>query len=102
MRLFGNQLIKMRQEQHLKVGELAALLGCHPSYITHLEKGRRHPPRLEDLNRLATAMKLSEQDQRILQQAAIWTAAVTRVEDLGFAPADLLLREASSNLFEQN
>ncbi len=101
MRLFGNQLIKLRQERHLRVGELAALLGCHPSYITHLEKGRRHPPRIEDLQRLATVMCLSDHDQQILQRAAIWTAAVIRVEDLGFAPADSLLHEASANLFEQ-
>ncbi|HCP77524.1 MAG: hypothetical protein CML16_17270 [Pusillimonas sp.] len=101
MRLFGNQLVKMRQERNLRVGELAALLGCHPSYITHLEKGRRHPPRIEDLRRLAMAMHLSAPDLQTLQQAAIWTAAVTRVEDLGFSPADTLLHDAASNLFDQ-
>ena len=39
LRVFGNDLAALRRSKGLSVGQLATRLGCHPSYITHVEKG---------------------------------------------------------------
>lgn len=101
MRSFGNQLLKLRKERNLTVAALGKLIGSHPSHITRLEKGQRFPPRIEELQRLATAMGLSEPELLALQRAAIWTVAVMRVQDLGFEPAEALLYKAASNMFDK-
>lgn len=52
-KLFGDQLKKVRQEKGLSQEKLALMSGFHPTYISHLETGKKHPT-------LLTLVKISK------------------------------------------
>ncbi|WP_448152013.1 helix-turn-helix domain-containing protein [Castellaniella caeni] len=56
LRVFGNDLAALRRFKGLTVGQLATRLGCHLSYITHVEKGRRLPPASARLRQFVSAL----------------------------------------------
>ena len=99
LRLFGNNLASLRRVKNLTVGQLAERLDCHPSYVTHVEKGRRLPPRAEQFDRLVTALCASKDEATQLRQAAIWTVVVNRVEDLGYDRPEVLVHAAATAIF---
>ncbi len=84
LRIFGNDLAELRRSKGLTVCQLARGLGCHPSYVTHVEKGRRLPPASAKLRQLVTALGASDEEAARLQSAAIWTFVINRVEKLGW------------------
>lgn len=99
LRLFGNNLASLRKAKNLTVGELAKRLDCHPSYVTHVEKGRRLPPGSEKLDQLVLALGASADEAAELRRAAIWTVVVNRVEDLGYARPEKLLHTTVTTLY---
>lgn len=100
LRLFGNKLASLRRSKNLTVGQLAERLNCHPSYITHIEKARRLPPRAEQFDRLVLALCASKDESAHLRQAAIWTVVVNRVEDLGYERPEKLVHAAATAIFK--
>jgi transcriptional regulator with XRE-family HTH domain len=99
LRLFGSNLASLRRSKNLTVKQLAMRLNCHPSYVTHVEKGRRLPPASERLDQLMVALGASADEAAQLRQAAIWTVVVNRVEDLGYAKPEGLVHAAATALF---
>lgn len=95
LRVFGNDLAALRRSKGLSVGQLATRLGCHPSYVTHVEKGRRLPPASARLRQLVAALGASDEEAARLQQAAIWTFVMSRVESLGYSRPERLLSAAT-------
>ncbi|WP_417277415.1 helix-turn-helix domain-containing protein [Castellaniella sp.] len=95
LRIFGNDLAALRRSKGLTVGQLAARLGCHPSYITHVEKGRRLPPGSARLRQFMSALGASDEEAARLQQAAVWTFVMSRVENLGYSRPERLVSAAA-------
>ncbi len=61
LKLVGARLRALREEQNLKVGDVAAAIGCDPSSIYSIEKGR-HAPSFTRLVQLAELLKCDELD----------------------------------------
>lgn len=99
LRLFGKNLATLRRAKNLTVGQLAMRLDCHPSYVTHVEKGRRLPPGSEKFDQLMAALGASADEAAELRQAAIWTVVVNRVEDLGYTRPENLVHATVTALF---
>lgn len=60
---FGSFLRKLRQRRGISQEKLAAMLGCHRTYIWRLEHGRNHPSNIFLHNlKLTCAMSLAEID----------------------------------------
>ncbi len=102
LRIFGNDLAELRRSKGLTVCQLARGLGCHPSYVTHVEKGRRLPPASAKLRQLVTALGASDEEAARLQSAAIWTFVINRVEKLGYARPERLLKSAAQAYIRQD
>jgi transcriptional regulator with XRE-family HTH domain len=103
LRLFGNNLARLRKAKNLTVGQVAQRLDCHPSALCHMEKGRRLPPSSEKFDQLVGALEASADEVEALRRAAIWTILVNRLEDLGYSAPEVVLREcvaASSGAYE--
>lgn len=101
LRVFGNDLAALRRAKGLTVGQLARRLGCHPSYITHVEKGRRLPPGSVKLRQFVVALDASDDEAARLLRAAIWTSVINRVESLGYARPERLLAVATQAYLRQ-
>ncbi|AMK76909.1 MULTISPECIES: helix-turn-helix domain-containing protein [Methylomonas] len=67
---FGVFLEKIRRSRQLRQKQLAVDLGINASYISALETGRKEPPSRQILERLITALDLSDDEQ-----AALWESA---------------------------
>lgn len=55
---FGNQLRRLRMEKGLSQERLALNSGYHPTYISHLETGKKTPT-LETIIRLSVSLECS-------------------------------------------
>jgi transcriptional regulator with XRE-family HTH domain len=53
---FGAVLVEIRRRKNLRQKQVAAGAGLDPSYIAGLERGRRLPPRREQLARIIDAL----------------------------------------------
>ena len=67
---FGEFLAAKRMEAKLTYRELAGGLSCSIPYLSDVEKGRRLPPDMEKLKKLARMLELSAQDENKLYDLA--------------------------------
>ncbi|MFD1122456.1 helix-turn-helix domain-containing protein [Methylophilus flavus] len=63
-------LKSIRTSQGYKQFEYAKILGCEPSYLSALERGKKDPPKPEKLEKLIQRMNLSENQAQKLRNAA--------------------------------
>src|SRR3954469_5071173 len=74
---FAALLRRFRERADLSCNELARAVGVDPSYISRLERSEREPPRRRVVEGLATALKLTLEDQdRLLVSAGYAPATV--------------------------
>jgi transcriptional regulator with XRE-family HTH domain len=74
---FATLLRYYRDRASLSCNELARAVGVDPSYISRLERGEREPPRRPIVERLASSLRLSLEDQdRLLVTAGYAPASV--------------------------
>lgn len=81
-RIFGRNLAALRAQRGVTLAELAQHLGFHASYLSHMERGRRLPPKLEDIMRIADLLAASASEREQLWDAAIWSVAVDGIEHM--------------------
>lgn len=55
---FGERVKEIRHKKDMSQGDLAKLLGVHPSYISGVERGIRNPA-LKNIERFAKALGVS-------------------------------------------
>jgi HTH-type transcriptional regulator, competence development regulator len=67
---FSLLLKSIRTSQGYKQYEFAKILGCEPSYLSALERGKKDPPKPDKLEKLIQRMNLSEDQARKLRNAA--------------------------------
>ena len=67
---FSHMLYEIRMRHDMRQSELAELMGFDQSYISALESGLKGPPAQDFVNRLCDALKLSEEEQRDVHEAA--------------------------------
>ena len=74
---FASLLRHYRDRARLSCNELARAVGVDPSYISRLERGEREPPRRPIVERLASCLQLSLEDQdRLLVTAGYAPASI--------------------------
>lgn len=76
MSSFGIVLGRLRATRGMRAKQLAEMIGLHPSYVTHVERGYRVPPRKDVLERLGKALNLSEGETLSLIRMASNTRAL--------------------------
>lgn len=84
---FSESLHSIRVRHGLRQVELAKLVGYEQSYISALEVGLKGPPTDEFVERLATAVSLTEEEQNALRVAALASQRKLVIEP--DAPADI-------------
>jgi transcriptional regulator with XRE-family HTH domain len=67
---FANHLLLLRRSRGLKQKDLADLMGIGTSYLCALESGRKEPPSASQLARMAAALQLNQDEQRMLVEVA--------------------------------
>ena len=72
---FGALLRQFRERARMSCNELARVVAVDPSYISRLERSEREPPRRPVVERIASALELTIEDQDRLMVSA------------GYAPA---------------
>lgn len=70
MKTFHQLIVDAREHAQLPQRTVAAQLGLHPSYVNHVEKGRRIPPRRELLDRWLDLLDASAADRYLICQSA--------------------------------
>ena len=66
---FSRHLLELRRRFDLRQGELAILVGYDQSYLSSLEIGQKGPPTPEFIERLSSALALSDDEKRDLADA---------------------------------
>lgn len=67
---FSVMLKSIRTSQGYKQFEYAKILGCEPSYLSALERGKKDPPKPDKLEKLIQRMNLSAEQAQNLRNAA--------------------------------
>lgn len=73
---FGTVVFHCRVRKHLPQKTIAGRAGIDSSYLASIERGRRPPPRREIVDRILTALGMSDAEKA----AAIAAAALDRLE----------------------
>lgn len=81
-RTFGRNLEALRTQSGMTLTDLARLVGCHPSLLSHIECGWRLPPKYSAIMQIADAFSISRDQRLQLWDAAIWTVAANGIEHL--------------------
>ncbi len=81
-RTFGRNLEALRTQSGMTLAELAQIIACHPSFLSHMERGRRLPPKYRAIMQMADAFQASREQRLQLWDAAIWTVAANGIEHL--------------------
>lgn len=84
---FSESMHSLRVRHGLRQVELSKLIGYEQSYISALEVGLKTPPTDEFVERFATAMQLTENEQKALRAAA--QASERKLVIAPDAPADI-------------
>lgn len=58
---FGKKVKEIRLKRKMSQGDLAKILGLHPTYISGIERGVRNMA-LKNIDKLAKALKVSVKD----------------------------------------
>lgn len=82
-RVFGRNLQALREQAGYSLVDLAQVIGYHASYLSHIERGRRLPPKYSVIMEMADALFASRDQKLQLWDAAIWTVAASGIEHLG-------------------
>jgi transcriptional regulator with XRE-family HTH domain len=56
---FGNALKEIRELRKYSYGQLAYKCGLSASYLSNLEKGKRKPPKLENVEKIAQGLNIN-------------------------------------------
>ncbi len=67
---FGDRLRELRKGRGINLGDMAERLDIAPSYLSDVELGRRHPFRVDAIERCAQIMQLDAIEARDLIAAA--------------------------------
>lgn len=67
---FSLMLKSIRTSQGYKQFQYAKVLGCEPSYLSALERGKKEPPKPDKLEHMIQRMNLSEEQAQQLRNAA--------------------------------
>lgn len=97
-RTFGRNLEALRTQSGMTLAELAQVIGCHPSFLSHMERGRRLPPKYRAIMQMADVFEASREQRLQLWDAAIWTVAANGIEHLdgiGDAQVEAFLQRMS-------
>ncbi len=99
LKLVGARLRVLRKERNLKVADVAAALGCDPSSIYSIEKGR-HAPSFTRLAELAELLKCDELDLLTFPDEGPRHGLIELTRD---APSHTLaaMRDACQKILEQ-
>ncbi len=83
---FGPLVFDSRVRKHLPQKTIAGRVGIDSSYLASIERGRRPPPRREIVDRIISALGMSDAEK----SAAIAAAALDRLEPaIRYAEGDL-------------
>lgn len=64
--IFGEYIAEKRLRLDLSIRGMAAELEITPSYLSDIEKGRRNPPDLDMLEKIAKILKLSKDERNTM------------------------------------
>lgn len=95
---FSRYLVDLRRRLGVRQGELADLLGYDQSYLSALEIGQKGPPTPEFVDRLAKALELSEEEQRVLLATADASERKLTISPKADEEIYLLLRDLRDKL----
>lgn len=92
-RTFGGSLRKMRRQSNMALVELSGAVGRSVSYLADIERGRRYPPKPEDIGKLLEYLGHEDQLPELLRLAARARGKITFQVDETTDPevADTLL-----------
>lgn len=68
---FGDLLCELRRNSGRTIDDLALLMGCSSNDLFDIECGRQGPPALPDIQEIASRLRLGEEDELALIDAAI-------------------------------
>jgi len=63
---FGDYIADKRKQCNITLRGMAEELGIAAPYLSDIEKGRRNPPNIEMLEKIASILKLSDIEKNIL------------------------------------
>lgn len=63
MNKFGKFISKRRLEMELSLRKMADLVELSPAYWSDIEKGRRNPPNIDKLEKIAEVLKLTQEEK---------------------------------------
>lgn len=63
---FGNFITNKRKALGITLRGMASELGIAPAYLSDIEKGRRYPPDMDKLIRIAEILKLTEDEKHTM------------------------------------
>lgn len=67
---FGQFLKTKRDEKRIPIRKFAEMVGMSASYLSDIEQGRRNAPDVDKLERIATALALSDEDRTVMLDLA--------------------------------
>ncbi len=79
MNIVGNNIRRFRLLNKLKLREVAKALGLSPSYISHIERGRRHPDS-DLMMAMAKVLKCAPQDFFEDRSTITYVAALNKLQ----------------------
>lgn len=95
---FSRYLVDLRRRLGVRQGELAEILHFDQSYLSALETGQKGPPTPEFVERLAKALELPEEEQRVLFAAAEASERKLTISTKADEEVYLLLRDLRDKL----
>lgn len=67
---FGEFIAQKREMRGIQLQQMASHLSITPSYLSDIEKSRRYPLRLNDLNKIRRYLDLSEYEKVLMFELA--------------------------------
>lgn len=95
---FSRYLVDLRGRLGVRQGELAEIIHFDQSYVSALETGQKGPPTPEFVERLAKALELPEEEQRVLFAAAEASERKLTISTKADEEVYLLLRDLRDKL----
>lgn len=67
---FGDFMAQKRMERGLTIREMAEAMDCTRTFVFDVEKDKRYPPEITRLEKMAVALGLSREEQRLMYDLA--------------------------------